>query len=57
MHKDFSLVLSQAYDLSVSMSATAAARQISTAALAKARDEDFSIMIQFVEELACPRLM
>jgi 3-hydroxyisobutyrate dehydrogenase len=52
MHKDFSLVLSRAYDLSVSMPATAAAHQMQTAAMAKGMDEDFSIMIQFMEELA-----
>jgi 3-hydroxyisobutyrate dehydrogenase-like beta-hydroxyacid dehydrogenase len=52
MHKDFSLVLSRAYDVSVSMPATAAAQQMYTAAMAKGRDEDFSIMIQFMEELA-----
>jgi 3-hydroxyisobutyrate dehydrogenase-like beta-hydroxyacid dehydrogenase len=52
MHKDFSLVLSRAYDLSVSMPATAAAQQMYTAAMAKGMDEDFSIMIQFMEELA-----
>src|SRR6266852_1967844 len=52
MHKDLSLVLSQAYDLSVSMPATAAAQQMSTAAMAKGRDADFSLMIQFMEELA-----
>ena len=52
MHKDFSLVLSQAYDLSVSMPATAAAQQMYTAAMAKGMDEDFSIMIQFMEGLA-----
>src|ERR1700676_2246088 len=52
MHKDFSLVLSQAYDLSVSMPATAAAQQMYSAALAKEMDADFSIMIQFMEELA-----
>src|SRR5712692_4535663 len=52
MHKDFSLVLSQAYDLSVSMPATAAAQQMYTAAMAKGRDADFSLMIQFMEELA-----
>ena len=51
MHKDFSLVLSQAYDVSVSMPATAAAQQMYTAAMAKGMDEDFSIMIQFMEEL------
>src|SRR3984893_8844661 len=52
MHKDFSLVLSQACDLSVSMPATAAAQQMSTAAMAKGIDADFSIMIKFMEELA-----
>jgi 3-hydroxyisobutyrate dehydrogenase len=52
MHKDFCLVLSQAYDLSVSMPATAAAQQMYTAAMAKGRDADFSLMIQFMEELA-----
>src|SRR2546430_9495251 len=52
MHKDFSLVLSQAYDVSVSMPATAAAQQMYTAAMAKGMDEDFSIMIQFMKELA-----
>jgi 3-hydroxyisobutyrate dehydrogenase len=52
MHKDFSLVLSQAYDLSVSMPATAAAQQMYAAAMAKGMDADFSIMIQFMEELA-----
>jgi len=52
IHKDLSLVLSQAYDVSVSMPATAAAQQMSTAALAKGMDADFSVMIQFMEELA-----
>jgi 3-hydroxyisobutyrate dehydrogenase len=52
MHKDFSLVLSRAYDLSVSMPATAAAQQMYSAAMAKGMDEDFSIMIRFMEELA-----
>jgi len=52
MHKDFRLVLSQAYDLSVSMPATAAAQQMYTAAMVKGMDADFSIMIQFMEELA-----
>jgi 3-hydroxyisobutyrate dehydrogenase-like beta-hydroxyacid dehydrogenase len=52
MHKDFSLVLSHAYDLSVSMPATAAAQQTCTAAMAKGMDKDFSILIQFMEELA-----
>ena len=52
MHKDFSLVLSRAYDLSVSMPATAAAQQMYTAAMAKGMDGDFSIIVQFMEELA-----
>jgi len=52
MHKDFSLVLSQAYDVSVSMPATAAAQQMYAAAMAKGMDADFSIMIKFMEELA-----
>jgi 3-hydroxyisobutyrate dehydrogenase-like beta-hydroxyacid dehydrogenase len=52
MHKDFSLVLSQAYDVSVSMPSTAAAQQMYAAAMAKGMDADFSIMIQFMEELA-----
>ena len=52
MHKDFNLVLSQASDVSVSMPATAAAQQMYTAAIAKGMDADFSIMIQFMEELA-----
>src|SRR5438270_9293277 len=52
IHKDLSLVLSQAYDVSVSMPATVAAQQMSSAAMAKGMDADFSIMIQFMEELA-----
>jgi 3-hydroxyisobutyrate dehydrogenase-like beta-hydroxyacid dehydrogenase len=52
MHKDFSLVLNQAYDVSVSMPTTAVAQQMYSAAMAKGMDEDFSIMIQFMEELA-----
>ena len=52
MHKDLSLVLSQAYDASVSMPATAAAQQMYTAAMAKGMDADFSIMIKFMEALA-----
>ncbi len=52
MHKDFSLILSQAFDLSVSMPATAVAQQMYTAAMAKGFDEDFSIMIKFMEEMA-----
>ncbi len=52
MHKDFSLVLSEAYALSVPMPATAAAQQMYTAATAKGMGEDFSTMIKFMVELA-----
>src|SRR6266849_10324548 len=51
-HKDFGLILTEAAELSVSMPATAAAQQMYTAAMAKGMDEDFSIMIKFMEELA-----
>jgi 3-hydroxyisobutyrate dehydrogenase-like beta-hydroxyacid dehydrogenase len=52
MYKDFGLVLRQAAEVSVSMPATAAAQQMYTAAIAKGMDEDFSIMIKFMQELA-----
>lgn len=52
MHKDFNLLLSRAYNLSVFMPATAIAQQMCTAAMAKGMDEDFSIIIKFMEELA-----
>ena len=52
MHKDFILLLSRAYNLSVSMPATAVAQQMCTAAMAKGMDKDFSIIIKFMEELA-----
>ena len=51
-HKDFGLILTEAAELSVSMPATAAAQQMYTAAMAKGMDEDFSIMIKFMEQLA-----
>jgi 3-hydroxyisobutyrate dehydrogenase len=51
-HKDLGLILSEADEISVSMPATAAAQQMYTAALAKGMDEDFSIMIKFMEQLA-----
>ena len=51
-HKDFGLILTEAAELSVSMPATAAAQQMYTAALAKGMDEDFSIIIKFMRELA-----
>src|SRR5438105_7796340 len=52
MHKDLGLVLRQAADILVSMPATAAAEQMYTAAMAKGKDDDFSVMIKFMEELA-----
>ncbi len=52
MHKDFELVLREAYELSVAMPATAAAQQMAAAATAKGMDADFSILIKFMEELA-----
>ena len=51
-HKDLGLILSEADEVSVSMPATAVALQMYTAALAKGMDEDFSIMIKFMEQLA-----
>ena len=52
MHKDFGLILKQAAEVSASMPATAAAQQMYTAAMAKGMDEDFSIMIKFMGEMA-----
>lgn len=51
-HKDLRLILSGADEVSVPMPATAAAQQMYTAALAKGMDEDFSILIKFMEQLA-----
>ena len=39
-------------ELSVSMPATAAAEQMYAAALAQGHDEDYSVMLQFMEELS-----
>jgi len=52
MRKDFSLIMRLADELSVSMPATAAAEQMYAAALAQGHDEDFSVMIQFMQELS-----
>jgi 3-hydroxyisobutyrate dehydrogenase-like beta-hydroxyacid dehydrogenase len=52
MHKDLGLVLRQAAEISVSMPATAAAEQMYSAAMAKGMNEDFSIVIRFMQELA-----
>jgi 3-hydroxyisobutyrate dehydrogenase len=51
-HKDLRLILNEADEVSVSMPATAVALQMYTAALAMGMDEDFSIMIKFMEQLA-----
>jgi 3-hydroxyisobutyrate dehydrogenase-like beta-hydroxyacid dehydrogenase len=52
MHKDFGLILTEAAEVGVPMPATAAAQQMSTAALAKEGDEDFSVMVHFMQALA-----
>ncbi len=51
-HKDLRLILSEADEISVSMPTTAVAQQMYTAALARGMDEDFSIMIKFMKQLA-----
>lgn len=52
MHKDLGLVIRQAAEISASMPATAAAEQMYTAAMAKGTDEDFSVVIRFMQQLA-----
>lgn len=52
MRKDFSLIMRLAAELSVSMPATAAAEQMYAAALAQGHNEDYSVMLQFMEEMA-----
>ncbi len=52
MRKDFSLIMRLAAELSVSMPSTAAAEQMYAAALAQGYDKDYSVMIQFMEELS-----
>jgi 3-hydroxyisobutyrate dehydrogenase-like beta-hydroxyacid dehydrogenase len=42
----------QAAEISVSMPATAAAEQMYTAAMAKGTEEDFSVVIRFMQQLA-----
>ena len=51
-HKDLRLILDEAYEVSVPMPATAVALQMYTAALTQGMDEDFSIMIKFMKQLA-----
>jgi 3-hydroxyisobutyrate dehydrogenase len=52
MDKDFALIEQLAEEVSVSMPVTTAAHQMSTAALAKEGDADFSIVVKFMEEQA-----
>lgn len=52
IHKDFRLILDEAYALSAPMPATAVAQQMYAAAMAKGMEADFSILVQFMEELA-----
>ena len=52
MQKDLGLVMRQAAAVSAAMPATAAAEQMYTAAMAKGKDEDFSVVIRLMQELA-----
>ncbi len=52
MRKDFSLIMREAAELSVSMPATAVAEQMYAAALARGDDEDFSVILQFMRNLS-----
>jgi 3-hydroxyisobutyrate dehydrogenase len=53
MFKDFGLIMKQAETLAVPMPATAAAHQMYAAAMAKGMEEDdYSVVIKFMEQLA-----
>ena len=52
MYKDLGLVLNEASELSVPMPSTAAAQQMYAAALVKEGDQDFGVVIRFMQELA-----
>ena len=52
MFKDFGLIMKQAEALAVPMPATAAAHQMYAAAMAKGLEDDYSVVIKFMEELA-----
>ncbi len=52
MRKDFSLIMREAAELSVSMPATAAAEQMYAAALASGLDADYSVMLQFMRTMS-----
>jgi 3-hydroxyisobutyrate dehydrogenase-like beta-hydroxyacid dehydrogenase len=51
MFKDFGLIMKQAEALAVPMPATAAAHQMYAAAMAKGMEDDYSVVIKFMEEL------
>jgi 3-hydroxyisobutyrate dehydrogenase-like beta-hydroxyacid dehydrogenase len=52
MYKDFELILSHAAKLSVPMPATAVAQQICAIERSKATQEDYSVIIKLMQELA-----
>lgn len=52
IHKDFRLILDEAYEAGTPMPATAAAQQMYAAASAKGVDADFSAIVKFMEEQA-----
>jgi 3-hydroxyisobutyrate dehydrogenase-like beta-hydroxyacid dehydrogenase len=52
IHKDFHLILDEAFARRVPMPTTAVVQQAYTAAMAKGLDEDFSVLIKYMEELA-----
>ncbi len=51
MHKDFGLILEEAAERSVAMPATAVARQMCAAEMAKGVEEDYSAVIRLMENL------
>jgi 3-hydroxyisobutyrate dehydrogenase-like beta-hydroxyacid dehydrogenase len=53
MYKDFGLILQEAAEQSVAMPATASARQMYAAEMAKGIEEDYSAVIRLMESLAC----
>ena len=55
MYKDFGLILQEAAERSVAMPATALARQMCVAEMAKGSEEDYSAVIRLMESLACVR--
>ena len=53
MYKDFGLILQESAEQSVAMPATASARQMYAAEMAKGIEEDYSAVIRLMESLAC----